>query len=388
MTEPATGVLLINTGSPAAPEPEAVKAYLSDFLMDKKIRPLPAVPWWVILHAFILPRRKKASAEKYRMIWTRDGSPLLAHMERLTKQVGERLADGADGVDGAAEGVGAGGACEAPGGFGDLVGRGGAGAPSMPGGPAALDEASPASTPVVHAAMLYGDPSIATQLSALRDAGCARVVALPLYPQSAFCTTGAARAGVLRALKHLGWHPALEVVDHYADDDAYLDAIAASVHAAGFDPAHDQLVFSLHSAPVPDVRAGDTYPRQVEMTARLVAERLGAPATACRVSYQSPFEDQRTWLSPFTVELVRELAPQVTGRLFLVCPGFACDCLETLYDVEAEIKPAFLTARTAAGLDAESGRFVYVPCLNESAAHADLLSRIVARAATRGFREA
>ena len=370
MTEPATGVLLINTGSPAAPEPEAVKAYLSAFLMDKNIRPLPAVPWWVILHAFILPRRKKASAEKYRMIWTRDGSPLLAHMERLAEQVGERLADGMR---------------RASGDSGSVEGFGEAGAPSAASGPSSLDRALPASAPVVRAAMLYGDPSISAQLSVLRDAGCARVVALPLYPQSAFCTTGAARAGVLRALKQLGWRPALEVVDHYADDGAYLDAIAASVRAAGFDPAHDQLVLSLHSAPVPDVRAGDTYPRQVEMTARLVAERLGAPAAACHVSYQSPFEDQRTWLSPFTVELVRELAPQVTGRLFLVCPGFACDCLETLYDVEAEIKPAFLAARTAAGLDAESNRFVYVPCLNESAAHADLLARIVARAATRGF---
>ena len=73
-----TGVLLINTGSPSSPTSEAVHAYLEQFLMDERIRPLPAPVWRVILEHMILPRRCPASAKKYDAIWTDEGSPLIA----------------------------------------------------------------------------------------------------------------------------------------------------------------------------------------------------------------------------------------------------------------------------------------------------------------------
>lgn len=70
------GVIIANTGTPDVPEADAVRAYLAEFLQDPRICPLPAPLWKIILHAFILPKRASASAEKYRQIWTPQGSPL------------------------------------------------------------------------------------------------------------------------------------------------------------------------------------------------------------------------------------------------------------------------------------------------------------------------
>lgn len=336
------GVLLINTGSPGAPEPRAVGRYLAAFLMDAHIRPLPALPWWLILHAFILPKRKVASAEKYRAIWTGEGSPLVARMTHLASGVEAALARDA--------------------------GTGGAARPHVP----------------VRAAMVYGEPSARAALDELRAAGCDRVVAVPLYPQSAHCTTGAALAGVERALRQMRWQPDLIAVERYAEEGRYLGAIAESVSRAGFDPARDQLLFSFHSAPVPDVRAGDTYPAQAEATARRVSELLGCGEGRWSVAYQSPFEDRRTWIAPFTVERMAELGREGCRSLYLVCPGFSCDCLETLWDVEHELKPAFLGAAQDAGFDAagDAPNVTYVPCLNDSAKHVDLLAHVIEKALT------
>lgn len=347
------GVLLINTGSPAAPEPAAVKRYLAEFLMDGNVRPLPAVPWWVILHAFILPRRKVASAEKYRAIWTEDGSPLVAHMGRLAAGVEAALAARAD--------------C--------------AGDPAGPcPGAGASGRVAPHPEVTVRMAMAYGEPSARTALEDVRAQGCARILAVPLYPQSARCTTGAALAAVGCALKEMRWQPELHAVERYADERRYTAALAASVRCAGFDPARDHLLFSFHSAPMSDVRAGDTYPEQVGRTARHVADRLGCDKGGWSVSYQSPFEDRRTWLAPFTADRLAELGQEGCRSLYLVCPGFSCDCLETLWDVERELKPAFLRAARAAGAPEPS--LTYVPCLNETPDHIDLLAHVIRKTLT------
>lgn len=85
------GVLLVNTGTPSAPEPKAVKRYLAQFLMDKHIAPMNRFIWWFILHLAILPKRSVASAEKYRKIWTPEGSPLLVTHKALAAALEARL---------------------------------------------------------------------------------------------------------------------------------------------------------------------------------------------------------------------------------------------------------------------------------------------------------
>lgn len=339
-----TGVLLVNTGTPEEPTAPAVRKYLGRFLMDKRIAPMNRALWWLILHLCILGPRSAASAQKYELIWTEEGSPLKVTHERLCAGLGSYYEQ-----------------------------RG-------------LDVA-------VRYAMSYSDPSITSALRSLASAGAKDVVVLPLYPQSAFSTTGAVSDGVKRAVRKVHWRGDVTIIDGYHDDLCYVRAIAASITHAGFDPeSDDRLFFSFHSIPLADIEDGDTYELQTGATSLAVANELGLERRRWTIGYQCRFDKKRTWLSPFTRQTLSGWAEsEGDERVFLVCPNFAVDCLETLYDVEREIKPDYLAKRrealAARGSHAAAGasqaaceqtRFVYVPCLNKSKAHLRVLAHVLA----------
>lgn len=325
-----TGVLLVNTGSPSAPTPAAVKRYLAQFLMDPNVRPMPAAAWWIILHAFILPKRQHASAAKYRGIWTVEGSPLLAAAAHLASRT-ESL----------------------------------------------LRTRLGSEAPIVRSAMSYGEPGVASVLRDFRASGVECLIAIPLYPQSARSTSGSVMCRIRAALKAMCWEPGLIEVSSYAEDPRYLDAVAESVRVAGFDSALDRIAFSFHSVPRPDVEVGDTYPIQVEGTCRELAERLGVPTGRWLHGYQSPFEDNRTWTDPFTINLLDDPFADGARDFYLVCPGFSLDCLETLYDVQHEFRPLVERAASAAPGGKDAHRFVYVPCLNAGDAQVRLIVSLI-----------
>jgi protoporphyrin/coproporphyrin ferrochelatase len=62
------GVLLVNLGTPEAPTPDAVRAYLREFLSDPAVVELPRPLWWLILHFYVLRRRPRQSAGRYAQI--------------------------------------------------------------------------------------------------------------------------------------------------------------------------------------------------------------------------------------------------------------------------------------------------------------------------------
>ena len=76
LPERKIGVLLINLGTPDAPEVRAVRRYLAEFLSDPRVVEIPAIAWKPILHGFILRTRPRRSAEAYNQVWTNEGSPL------------------------------------------------------------------------------------------------------------------------------------------------------------------------------------------------------------------------------------------------------------------------------------------------------------------------
>lgn len=319
-----TGVMLVNTGSPAAPTPEAVKDYLADFLMDPHIRPMPAPAWWTILHAFILPKRKVRSAAKYQEIWMPEGSPLVVNARALAEHVEAQLQKrGTEGV-------------------------------------------------TVRSAMSYGEPNVATVLSELRELGCTRVVVIPMYPQSAFSTAGAVFERVDSALTAMDWAPELVKIEGYGMEPFYLAGLARSINATAFSPARDKILFSLHSVPQPDIdERGDSYDKQVAQTLQALTARLAIPRESWTVSFQSPFEDERVWHGPFTVDVLEDFARGCTGDLYLMCPGFAVDCLETLYDIPHDFQP-----KAEAALP-EGSSFHYIPCLNSSAEQVLLVTKLI-----------
>ncbi len=319
-TLPRTGILLVNLGTPAAPTPRAVRAYLREFLSDPRVVEIPRLVWRPILYGVILTTRPRRSARRYAAIWTKDGSPLELYTARQAKLLqgvlGERLNE-----------------------------------------------------PVVVAhAMRYGEPALPAALDRLRAAHVERLLVLPLYPQYASSTTASALDAVAGWLRRARNQPELRVVKHFHDHPAYIRALGDSLRdfwrARG---RPDQLVVSFHGVPRYTLDRGDPYHCECQKTARLLAADLELPDSAWRIAFQSRF-GRAEWLKPYTANVVAELGRKGTRRVDVVCPGFVADCLETLEEIALEAKTLFLRA---------GGReFNAVPCLNDRPGWIEALATI------------
>jgi ferrochelatase len=320
---PATGVLLVNLGTPEAPTAAALRPYLAEFLGDPRVIDYPRWLWWPILHGAILRLRPRRSAHAYARIWMPEGSPLRVHSEAL-----------AAGVE------------------------------------AGLQRRSGMRFRVA-LAMRYGRTSVAEAIGQLHRDGVRRLLVLPLYPQYSATTTGSVVDAVADAYKALRWPPELRMVNDYHDDAGYLDALAASVRAHW--QAHgrgERLLLSFHGIPERYVRSGDPYADQCQATAHGLRERLGMDETEAIVSFQSRVGREQ-WLQPYTDATVRRLAGDGVKRLDVISPGFAVDCLETLEEIAMQNRDFF----RAAGGDA----LRYIPALNASVAHVDALCDLIQR---------
>lgn len=310
-----TGVLLVNLGTPDAPTPPALRRYLAEFLSDRDVVRLPRLLWLPVLHGLVLRSRPRKSAEAYQRIWTKAGSPLLVNSQALADKL-----------------------------------------------EAALGESC-----LVALGMRYGQPSILSALTALRDAGAARLRALPLYPQYAEATGGSTGKALLRAQRRLDWPPDFSLLHDYHDHPAYIAALAGSVEEHWSQQGRGRrLIMSFHGIPK-RASAGDPYAGQCAKTAQLLAERLQLEDGQWSLGFQSRFGPAE-WLKPYTEELLKECAARGERRVDVICPGFAADCLETLEEI---------ALRYAAGFRTVGGeRLSYIPALNARDSHVYLLQEL------------
>lgn len=316
---PPRGLLLVNLGTPAAPTAEAVRAYLREFLTDKRVVQIPHLLWKPLLDWVILPRRSPVAAAKYAQIWLQGRSPLLHHSLQLAEAVQAQLPDWH-----------------------------------------------------VAAAMRYGEPALAAAIDALVAQGVRTLTVLPLYPQYSTTTTAAVEDVVDAARRR---HPGVRctLVRDYHADPHWVAAVADSIraHWAGHGRA-DRLLLSFHGLPQRLVDAGDPYADQCEASTRAIAQALGIARQDVLLTYQSRFGRER-WLQPYTQPVLEQLAGAGVRSVDIACPGFAVDCLETLEEIQVENAQAF---RAAGGTDLR-----YIPCLNAGPAHARALARIACEAA-------
>ncbi|MBM7405784.1 MULTISPECIES: ferrochelatase [Sphingomonas] len=314
--QPRIGVLLINLGTPDAPEPRAVKRYLGEFLSDRRVVELPAIAWQPILRGIILNTRPKKSAHAYSQVWTEQGSPLAA----VTRAQAEGLKDA----------------------FGPEV--------------------------LVEWGMRYGNPAIGERLRAMKAAGCERILLAPLYPQYCAATTATANDKAFAALAGMRWQPAIRTLPPYHDHPAYIDALAQTVREdlakLSFTP--DAIVASFHGMPQRTLELGDPYHCHCQKTGRLLSEALG---TELAVAFQSRF-GRAKWLGPATDDTLAALARAGKRRVAIVAPGFSADCVETLEELAIRGRETF---EEAGGTD-----FAYLPCLNAEPVGLRMLRSILA----------
>src|SRR5690606_36682557 len=99
------------------------------------------------------------------------------------------------------------------------------------------------------------------------------------------------------------------------------------------------VLMSFHGLPQAYFDKGDPYYCKCQKTARLLAEELNLEEGSWSLSFQSKMGPGR-WLSPYTIDRVRELARSGVDDLTVICPGFAVDCLETIEEIGVENRAA------------------------------------------------
>lgn len=322
-----SAVLLVNLGTPSEPSEKAVKRYLKEFLWDKKVVGIPRLIWWFILHFVVLRTRPKESAKAYQKIWTDEGSPLMVN----SKKVSEKLQ-------------------------------------------AYIDQRKPGRYEVV-LGMRYGEPSIKAALMKIKNLAVDDVILLPLYPQfatSSSCTACSATHDAIHALG-LEAKPVNTILD-YHNNRQYIQALAASVKKHWEQHGQsDCLVMSFHGVPEYTIKKGDPYQTHCENTAQLLAQALRLKPDQWRLVYQSRF-GRAKWIEPYCVDVLQALPQEGVKNIDVICPGFACDCLETLEEIEMQNKDIFMQA------GGESYR--YIPALNDDIDHIAALYDVLVNANT------
>ena len=262
------GILLANLGSPAAPDRDAVRRYLNEFLMDRHVID---APWPVrrMVVSLILRQRPEASANAYRAIWRDEepGSPLLHWSERLADALRQRI--------------------------------------NIP----------------VALGMRYGAPSLDDAVRALTAASVNEILLVPLYPQHADAT----RTTTIEQTRALASGSRLLTLPPFHDRPEYLQAMRHLLSQELSKDA-DHLLFSYHGLPERQIRKADPtgshclqcpdccevpspahaacYRHQCLATTRELAAGLTIPHST---SFQSRLGRLR-WLTPYTEEHLGQLA--------------------------------------------------------------------------------
>lgn len=319
------GLILMNLGSPDSTKVRDVRKYLREFLMDERVLDLPFLGRFLLVNGIIAPFRSPKSAEAYRSIWTKDGSPLIVLTEQLRQSLQSIL-------------------------------------PDIP----------------IEIAMRYGHPSPKTAFDNLvkNNPDLQEVVLFPLYPHYAMSSYETAVEYMKEIYQKEGYSFRLKNVPEYFDNAWYTDALAQSIEPY-LQADYDKILFSYHGVPERHIFKGHAafnpqlpanticggecltthkcYRAQVRKTTQIVVEKLGVPTGKWEQTFQSRL-GRDPWLQPYTAQRLAELPKEGIKKLVVASPAFVSDCLETLEEIAIQGKETFLAA------GGES--FTVVPCLN------------------------
>ena len=322
MAQGEIGVLLVNLGTPDEATPKAVRRYLAEFLSDERIVDLPRALWLPVLHGVILNVRPAATARNYKKIWREESNE--SPLRYFTRAQAEKTADQFNGA-------------------------------------VRIDWA-----------MRYGNPSVASRMMALKDAGCTRILVVPLYPQYSATTTASVTDAVFDAVKAMRWQPAIRIAPAFHDEPLYIKALAdvtrTRLNTLEWPP--DRVALSFHGLPQRYFDAGDPYYCHCAKTARLLRKEMGWTEEFAPLVFQSKFGREK-WLEPAAEETIKALAADGVKNIAVIMPGFVSDCIETLEEIDIAARETFL--------DAGGENFDAIPCLNDTPEMIALLEMLIRR---------
>tara|TARA_B100000214_G_scaffold184798_1_gene133268 strand:+ start:624 stop:1616 length:993 start_codon:yes stop_codon:yes gene_type:complete len=314
-----TGVLLINLGTPDSTNWWDIRAYLKEFLSDRRVIEVNPVVWQIILNFFILTFRPSKTAKAYKEIWMKDvnKSPLRFYTERQAEKLSNKMKS---------------------------------------------------ENFIVDFAMRYGNPSIKSKIEKMHKDGCEKLIIFPLYPQYASPTTATVCDEVFRSLMKMRWQPAIKIIPHYESEPLYIDAIVNSINKKmqEIDWRPDLVVASYHGIPKKYFDKGDPYHCYCQKTTRLISEKF--KQVEIITTFQSRFGPQE-WLQPYTDKTLERLPKEGKKNILVISPGFASDCVETLEEISIQGKESFEKAG--------GNKFEFIPCLNDNNDHIDLLEYLI-----------
>lgn len=318
------GVLLSNLGTPDNYDYWSMRRYLGEFLSDRRVIDYSPWLWQPLLQLIILTKRPFSSGAAYKTIWNHEAneSPLLTITKAQTTAIRSSVTER----------------------HGENV--------------------------MVDFCMRYGNPSIDSVVQKMVDAGCQKILFFPLYPQYAGATSATANDEFFRSLIKQTWQPTARTVSPYFDHPDYIDALATSIEHgyANAEVEPEILVCSYHGVPKRYLMQGDPYHCLCQKTTRLLKERLGWDETQIITTFQSKFGPEQ-WLQPYTVEEVARLAGLGKKNIAICAPAFSADCIETLEEINEEIRESFERAG--------GEKFTYIPCLNDEPSHISALTNII-----------
>ena len=317
------GILLVNLGTPDAPTTSAVRKYLAEFLADPRIVEIPRIIWWLILNLIILNIRPKKSRDLYKKVWIEDGSPLLVTSKKIVKKLKNSK---------------------------NIISN---------------------KNLSIDLAMRYGNPSIKKALDNFKNNNINKLAIIPMFPQYSAATTASIFDKISSEIKLWRNIPDVRFLSTYHDELSYILACAEKIKIFWKSKSKSKkLVFSFHGLPQVNLHKGDPYHCYCHKTARLIANELNLNEDEYVVTFQSRFGKQ-VWLQPYTDEILTGLAKDGIDSIDIFCPGFLCDCLETLEEINIQGRESFLK---------NGGKnFDLIPCLNDNPDHIHLFENLVAK---------
>lgn len=318
-----TALLLINLGTPDSPNPSDVKTYLTEFLTDGRVIDLPWLWRQLLVRGIIIPKRYKQSADSYKKIWSKEGSPLLSHTLQLKEKLQEELGE----------------------------------------------------SYIVEAAMRYRHPSLKQAIQRLLSESISHLIIFPLFPQYASATTGSIKQKTMEILKNYLVIPKVTFINQFYDHPSYVEAVTTIGNNFNLKN-YDHVLFSYHGLPKSQIQKADRqgnclknrecclhfekhnpycYSAQCIATTKAIASKLKINADQYSICFQSRL-GKDPWLEPYASETIHHLAAQGIKNLLVFSPSFVCDCLETIYEIGYEYALEF---KQAGGQNLD-----LVPCLN------------------------